>query len=186
MNSRFATGRSEWSKDEIEAIRHQARSEFLRSGHSELPTRVVAAFETPEQERDQVEVSIVAEFSENVAKMLEAALPSGTRRRIMNLEERICELYSETPTLDQAYILHEPRGEPPASFLLIRGSASNPGPELEPATPAILSFKADFPEWACWQSNQPSPDGTREVDCEREESSHCPGHRQSRVAISLR
>ena len=134
-------------EDEIEAIRHQARSEFLRSGHSELPTRVVAAFETPEQERDQVEVSIVAEFSENVATMLEAALPSGTRRRIMNLEERICELYSETPTLDQAYILHEPRGEPPASFLLIRGSASNPGPELEPATPAILSFKADFPEW---------------------------------------
>ena len=134
-------------EDEIRAIRHHARSEFLRSGQSGLPARVVTAFETTEQERDQVQVSIVAEFSYKVAALLEAALPADARRRIVGLEERICELYAETPTTDEAYILHEPRGEPPASFLLIRGSASNPGPEVEPATPAILSVKADFPEW---------------------------------------
>ena len=132
-------------EDEINAIRQRARSDYLRSGQSELPARVVAAFETPEHERDQVQVSIVAEFSEKVAAMLEAALPADTRRRIAKLEERICDLYAETPTTEEAYILHEPRGEPSASFLLIRGSASNPGPEVEPATPAILSVKADFP-----------------------------------------
>lgn len=134
-------------EDKIKAIRHRARSEFLRSGRSGLPARVVAAFETPEQERDQVQVSIVAEFSEKVAAMLETALPADARRRTAELEEDVCELYAETPTTDEAYILHEPRGEPSASFLLIRGSASNPGPEVEPATPAILSVKADFPEW---------------------------------------
>ena len=134
-------------EDEIKAIRHQARSEFLRSGRSGLPARVVTAFETPEPERDQVQVSIVAEFSEKVAALLETALAADTRRRIAELEEGVCELYAETPTTDEAYILHEPRREPPASFLLIRGSASNPGPEVEPATPTILSVKADFPEW---------------------------------------
>ena len=134
-------------EDEIKAIRHQARSEFLRSGQSALPERVVSAFETREQERDQVQVSIVEEFSEKLAAMLETALPFDIRSRIAELDERICELYAETPTTNEAYILHEPRGEAPASFLLIRGSASNPGPEVEPATPAILSFKADFPEW---------------------------------------
>ncbi|MDE0103813.1 MAG: PSD1 and planctomycete cytochrome C domain-containing protein [Bryobacterales bacterium] len=134
-------------EDEIKAIRHHARSEFLRSGQSGLPARVVTAFETTEQERDQVQVSIVAEFAHKVAALLETVLPADARRRIVELEERICELYAETPTTEEAYILHEPRGEPPASFLLIRGSASNPGPRVEPATPAILSVKADFPEW---------------------------------------
>lgn len=134
-------------EDDIKAIRLQARSEFLRSGRSALPARVVAAFETPEHERDQVQVSIVQEFSEKLDAMLETELQPNTRSRIAELEERICELNAETPTTDEAYILHEPRGEPSANFLLIRGSASNPGPEVQPATPAALSFKADFPEW---------------------------------------
>ena len=134
-------------EEKIKAIGHQARSEFLRSGRSTLSARVVSAFETPEKERDQVQVSIVEEFSEQLAAILETALPSDTRSRIADLEERICELYAETPTTDEAYILHEPRGEPPASFLLIRGSPANPGPEVEPATPAMLSFQADFPKW---------------------------------------
>ncbi len=134
-------------EDQIEAIRNRARSEFLRSGRSSLPERAVVAFETPEEERDQVQVSVVKEFFTKLESELVAALPSAARRRISELEERICELHADTPTKGQAYILHEPRREPPASFLLIRGKASSPGPELEPATPEIVSFKAAFPQW---------------------------------------
>ena len=134
-------------EDEIEAIRDWASAEFLRSGRSELPARAIAAFQTPVDERDQVQVSVVKEFAEKLAAELEAALPSAVRRRISELEERICELHAETPTKDQAYILHEPRVEPPASYLLVRGKASSPGPEVQPATPEILSFRAVFPAW---------------------------------------
>lgn len=132
---------------EIGAIRERVRSEFLRSGQSALPARAVTAFLTPMEERDQVQVSLLGEFGEQLATELEPATPSSARRSIAELEERICELNAETPTKDSAYILHEPRGSPSPSYLLVRGKASSPGPEVRPATPAILSFRAEFPAW---------------------------------------
>ena len=134
-------------EDEIATLWDKARAEFLESGQSALPPRVVRAFQAAEGQRDQVQVATVKEFSGQLGAELEAALPIALRHRISNLEGRICELYSETPTTDSGYILHEPRSQPPTSYLLIRGSASNPGPEVEPATPEVLAFRAEFPEW---------------------------------------
>ena len=134
-------------ENEIEAIRDRVRSGFLRSGLSALPARAVNAFLTPMEERDQVQVSLLGEFEGQLAAELEGATPSSARRSISELEERICELNAETPTMASAYILHEPRGSPLPSYLLIRGKASSPGPEVQPATPKILSFKAEFPAW---------------------------------------
>ncbi len=132
---------------EIEAIRDQARTEYLESGRSSLPQRAVRAFLTPEGQRDQVQVSTVEEFSQQLATEMAPAMPAGARHRISTLEEQICELYTDTPTTASAYILHEPRRRPEPSYLLVRGSASNPGPEVVPATPEILEFRAEFPEW---------------------------------------
>ncbi len=131
----------------IESIRGRVRAEFLRSGRSGLPGRAVRAFLTPESERDQVQVATANEFSNQLARKLEEAMPAADGRRIAELEERICELHAETPTTDSAYILHEPAERPAPSYLLVRGNASNPGPEVGPATPEVLESRARFPEW---------------------------------------
>ena len=131
----------------IEALRERARAEYLESGRSSLPQRAVRAFLTPNNQRDQVQLGIVREYSQILADEMASTLPLGTRRRISDLEERICDLHAETPTTDSAYILHEPRDRPESSYLLIRGSASNPGPRVMPATPEILGFRAEFREW---------------------------------------
>lgn len=135
-------------EDAIDALLAQVRADFLRSGKSALPPRAVKAFLAPEDRRDQVQVSIVKEFQAKLEAELEEVMPDGARSSISALEERICELNAETPSKDYAYILHEPEGEPQPSHLLVRGKASSPGPEVAPATPEILSFKAAFPEWA--------------------------------------
>lgn len=134
-------------ENEIKAIRGVARTEYLESGRSSLPQRAVGAFLTPEAQRDQVQVSTVEEFSQKLAAEMAAAMPAVARLRISTLEEQICDLYTDTPTTDLAYILHEPRGRPQPSHLLVRGSASNLGPEVVPSTPEILEFRAEFPEW---------------------------------------
>ena len=141
-------------EEKIEAIREQVQTEFLSTGKSALPTRALRAYLTPEADRDAVELSLVREFREQLDAELEKAGPRSARSKVFDIEDRICELRDETPTRDSAYILHEPRGEPPASHLLIRGKASNPGPEVPPAVPAVLSEPA--PRFPSWQRSNPT------------------------------
>ena len=141
-------------EEKIEAIREQVQTEFLSSGNSALPTRALRAYLTPQADRDAVELSLVREFREQLDAELEKAGPRSARSKVFDIEDRICELRDETPTRDSAYILHEPRGTPPASHLLIRGKASNPGPEVPPAVPAVLSEPA--PRFPSWEGSNPT------------------------------
>ena len=138
----------------IEAIREQVQTEFLSAGNSALPARAVRAYLTPQADRDAVELSLAREFREQLDAELEKAGPRSARSKIFDLEDRICDLRDETPTRDSAYILHEPRREPPASHLLIRGKASNPGPQVPPAVPAVLSEPA--PTFPAWEESNPT------------------------------
>ena len=54
------------------------------------------------------------------------------------IERRIASLREATPDLPQAYCLHEPSPTPPPTHVLTRGSASRPGAEVPPLTPAVL------------------------------------------------
>ncbi|HEU0011330.1 MAG TPA: PSD1 and planctomycete cytochrome C domain-containing protein [Verrucomicrobiae bacterium] len=54
------------------------------------------------------------------------------------IERRIASLREATPDLPQAYCLHEPSPPPPPTHVLIRGSASRPGAEVPPLTPAVF------------------------------------------------
>ena len=56
---------------------------------------------------------------------------------VQDLESQLKTLRAETPTVPLAYYLYETKPIPP-TYLLIRGSALNPGPEVQPAVPAIL------------------------------------------------
>ena len=138
----------------IEAIREQVQTEFLSAGNSALPARAVRAYLTPQADRDAVAKSLAREFREELDAELEKAGPHSARSKIFDLEDRICDLRDETPTRDSAYILHEPRREPPASHLLIRGKASNPGPQVPPAVPAVLSEPA--PTFPAWEESNPT------------------------------
>jgi hypothetical protein len=53
-------------------------------------------------------------------------------------QDRIGELTRENRNIERAYYLHEPGPKAPATFLLIRGKADQPGPEVAPAVPEIL------------------------------------------------
>ena len=141
-------------EENIEQIREQVQTEFLASGKSAVPTRAVRAYLTPKADRDAVAKSLVREFREQLDAELDKAGPHSARSRILDIEDRICELRDETPTRDSAYILHEPRGEPPSSYLLIRGKASNPGPQVPPAVPAVLSEPA--PKFPAWDGSNPT------------------------------
>ena len=44
----------------------------------------------------------------------------------------------DQPDLPRGYFLHEPSAQPAAMHLLVRGKATRPGPEVEPAVPAVL------------------------------------------------
>ena len=173
-------------EEKIEAIREQVQTEFLSSGNSALPARAVRAYLTPEADRDAVELSLVREFREQLDAELEKAGPRSARSKVFDIEDRICELRDETPTRDSAYILHEPRGTPPASHLLIRGKASNPGPEVPPAVPAVLSEAA--PRFPSWEGSNPTtlrPPVPRSVDRRLRQPLDGSGDRQPRLAISL-
>jgi hypothetical protein len=43
------------------------------------------------------------------------------------------------PDLPRGYFLHEPLREAPRTYLLVRGKASRPGPEVAPGVPAVLA-----------------------------------------------
>jgi hypothetical protein len=53
--------------------------------------------------------------------------------------ERVAELQKEYPLVARAYYLNEPSREVAPSYLLIRGKADQPGPEVRPAPPEILT-----------------------------------------------
>jgi len=62
-------------------------------------------------------------------------------------EGEVRRLRQAVPDLPRGYFLHEPSPHAPATHLLIRGQASQPGPQIEPGVPAVLaSSQPAFPK----------------------------------------
>ncbi len=139
----------------IAAVGNGVQAELFAAGESSLPARAVKAVRTPEADRNAVQQSLAREFAKQLAAEIRDTMPSSAGREIQALEEAICELREQTPARDLAYIMHEPRSKPSPSFLLIRGKATNPGPEVPAAVPAVLSEHGPtFTPWA--KSNRTS------------------------------
>ncbi len=51
-------------------------------------------------------------------------------------ESRLRDLLARTP---KAHVFIEPKAEPPETYLLLRGQAANPGPEVAPGVPVVLA-----------------------------------------------
>ena len=119
-------------------MRDDWRQSFLESGQSRLPAPVIQAFLTDPKKRNDTLNMLVGENRKKLDEEAAAATPPEIRNRIEPLEQQIADLKKATPDLPRGYFMREPKPDPPATHLLIRGKAAMPGPEVPPAVPAVL------------------------------------------------
>ena len=128
-------------QEELDRLRARLHRTFLESGRSNLPALAVQAFLTRDPSRKQkgLRLAFRKQLEEEVDN---APMADGVREQLRTGEQEIQALEDAQIDLPRGYFLHEPDQNPPATHLLIRGSAANPGPEVAPAVPAILSDAA--------------------------------------------
>ena len=125
-------------QEELNLLRATLRRNHLESGRTNLPALAVQAFLTKDPTREQK--GLVKAFAEQLEEEVNnAALPEATRKQLRTRQRGIEDLEASRPELTRGYFMQEPDPNPPATHLLIRGSATNPGPEVPPAVPAILA-----------------------------------------------
>lgn len=102
--------------------------------------------------RDAVRKTVVAAKKEappltgkELDAAVAAALDDAQKAEIRENQEKIQALRRETPDVQRAYYLYEPKQQAPPTFLLIRGKAEQPGPEVSPAIPEIIGDQPRFP-----------------------------------------
>ena len=142
---RATSRRIERLQEELDRSRAILRRNFLESGRSNLPALAVQAFLARDPSRKQKGLRLI--FEKQLAEEVERApVPEAVRKQLEAVEREIRALEADRIDLPRGYFMHEPDPSPPATHLLIRGSAANPGPEVTPAYPAILSDTDFRPE----------------------------------------
>ncbi len=142
---RATSRRIERLQEELDRLSAGLRRKFLESGSSNLPALAVQAFLAQDPSRKQRGLRQL--FEKQLAEEVEnAPVPDAVREQLEAGEREIQALEAARIDLPRGYFMHEPDPSPPATHLLIRGSAANPGPEVGPAFPAILSDTVFRPE----------------------------------------
>lgn len=137
---------------EIADLRKLTESEWLASGKSQLPVDVVDAFRAPESARTPAQVELVKSNASKWQAEVAASMPTERTQKIASVEQSIQSLRQQVPDLPRAYFQFEDSANPLPTFLLLSGRASNPGPEMKPAVPVVLT--SSQPSFA------PLPSGT--------------------------
>ncbi|MDA1313263.1 MAG: PSD1 and planctomycete cytochrome C domain-containing protein [Acidobacteria bacterium] len=136
----------------VAEIRSQFQVEHLQTGDSKLSREVRDAFLKDRTDQTDRQKELVKEYQRELDEELAMALPAEKRERIATLEGIVCEMRDEVHDLPRGYFLHEPKGEPATTHLLIRGKASAPGPEVTPGIPAVLDASEDaLARTASWE-----------------------------------
>jgi mono/diheme cytochrome c family protein len=123
---------------QIATWKRNFRFDFLQSGASRLPVDVIRALLLDPKRRNDADRKLIEENTKKFDEEVERAMPDGLREKLTSAEQQVAELRKLTPDLPRGYFLREPKPDPPATHLLIRGKAALPGPVLEPAVPAVL------------------------------------------------
>ena len=126
---------------ELDAARSAFCTEFLASGKSTLPADALAAFAADAKQQTPAQKELVKKFTPQLDADVTKALPAELRAKFTASESTIAELRRATPDLSRGYFPAEPSAAAPRSFVLLRGSAHNPGPEVFPAVPVALTTK---------------------------------------------
>ena len=127
--------------NEVAAARSAFRTEFLAGGKSALPADAVTAFRTDVKQQTPAQKELVKKFTAQLEAEVTKALPAETREKVGSAEAAIAKLRRATPDLPRGYFPYEASPSPPKSFVLLRGSAHSPGPEVFPAVPVALTAK---------------------------------------------
>ncbi len=123
----------------IAQLRMKTEAEWLESGKSQLPDEVVSAFRSEPKDRNPTQNQLIQKHSAQWQAEITAAMPEGRRQQVAEIEQSIQKLRQETPDLPRGYFLFEDSSNPAPTFLLLSGRASNPGPQMQPAVPVVLT-----------------------------------------------
>ena len=126
-------------KKYIADLQEAWRVRFLASGMSKLPDNVVQAALIDPAKRTDEQFKLVAKYAKELDAEVAAHRPDGIRQEIAATEGKIQPLLDAVPDLPRGYFLQEPKPQPPATHLLIRGKALQPGPLVSPGVPPVLS-----------------------------------------------
>ena len=127
--------------NEVTATRQAFRAVFLESGKSTMPPDAVVALRTAAIQQTPAQKDLAKKFAPQLDAETAKALPAAARESIAEAEAAIAELRRATPDLSRGYFPSEPSPSAPKSFVLLRGSAHSPGPEVFPAVPVALTAK---------------------------------------------
>jgi hypothetical protein len=125
-------------KQQLSGLREPRREEVLNSKPSALPPEAIAAFRTDPKKRDETQNKWVEKFSAALDEAIDAAAPPDEKPIIDSLKKKIELARNLTTDLPRGYYMTEPEAVPPATHVLIRGKATNPGQEVVPGMPAVL------------------------------------------------
>lgn len=124
---------------QIDVLRAPIAETWLTSGKSKLPPEAITAFQVAVNKRSSEQTKLVSKHSDQLRDEVTAALPAEVLSQISQHQAMIFKLRQETPDLPRAYYLVESTPKPRPTYLLLSGRASNPGPEMQPRVPAVLS-----------------------------------------------
>jgi hypothetical protein len=128
-------------QERMAQLRAAARIEFLESGRSKLPGDVVGAFRLKPNRRTAGQTALAARYHRLLEAEIEAHWPARTREEMAALRRKIEGVRQARPDLSRGYFLYEPPTKPGLVHLLLRGKASNPGPEVAPGVPTVLAAR---------------------------------------------
>lgn len=116
-----------------------------RKGRTELDMPIGTRAELA---REAARDALIQPLTDEIAKLQdpfrskekgwEARIPADVGTKIAELQKRIAEIRRRTPDLPRGYLMHEPKPQPPPTFVLLRGKPGVHGPEVGAAVPAIL------------------------------------------------
>lgn len=138
-------------RKQIAAVREQARQALLQSAECQLSGAAVKAFLADAAMRTDEQKKLVRDHAAQLERETTRFLSEAQQAEIQGLERQINQLQQATPELPRGYFLHEPKAAFAPTHLLIRGKATQPGPETPPAVPEVLAMK---------QPQFPAPDRT--------------------------
>ena len=130
----------------IQEIRDAARKAWIASGDSQLPPEVMAALRLEPAKRNDDQKKLIAKYNKQLEEEVTASFTAEQQAETAANRKAIEQLRAATPDIQRAYYLHEPKADFPATHLLIRGKADQPGPEVQPGVPEILhAARLDIP-----------------------------------------
>jgi hypothetical protein len=130
----------------IAEVRENVRKRLLEAATTTIPPAAIQAFLLDPGKRNDEQKKLITTHTKQLDSDVEAALSPAQQAQVRDNQHQIEELRRTTPDGQRAYYLNEPRPNAPVTYLMIRGKADQPGPEVPAAVPEVIGDnQPDFP-----------------------------------------